>query len=224
MVMAGRSRPRLPCEYKCRMQLPEAVTSAHEPDAVALLRRYYQEVEPGFSGRHFDGWDPAGRRSDDKNRFTSDDLVAVTFLSLAVPPRGAYRVLVTQRDELNALLAQVPDVDLADVPEGVIDEQWPAWRLWELLRAGHDGIGWVTAGKLLAYKRPRLIPVYDDVVQSVVGAPASFWQALHQELRRDDQKLQHHLLDLREQAGIGEHVSPLRVFDVIAWMTGKRSV
>jgi len=138
------------------MQLPEAVTSAHEPDAVALLRRYYQEVEPGFSGRHFDGWDPAGRRSEDKNRFTSDDLVAVTFLSLAVPPRAAYRVLVTQRDELNALLAQVPDVDLADVPEGVIDEQWPAWRLWDLLRAGHDGIGWVTAGKLLATSGPGL--------------------------------------------------------------------
>ena len=33
------------------------------------------------------------------------------------------------------------------------------------------GIGFVTAGKLMARKRPRLIPVYDDVVKCALDEP-----------------------------------------------------
>jgi hypothetical protein len=32
-------------------------------------------------------------------------------------------------------------------------------------------IGWVTAGKLLARKRPKLVPVYDGVVKCALGNP-----------------------------------------------------
>jgi hypothetical protein len=42
----------------------------------------------------------------------------------------------------------------------------PAWRLWRLLAEQQEGARragrWVTASKLLAAKRPRLIPIFDQ--------------------------------------------------------------
>ncbi len=181
------------------LTLPPALQSGHEADAVAMLRRYYGHDQPGFTGRWFDSWDPAGRRRVDADRFTSDDVVAASFLSISMPGAAAHRLLVDQAAELNELLAQVPQVDLADVPEGEIGEDWPAWQLWDLLVDGRDGIGWVTAGKLMAFKRPGLIPVYDEVVRDVVGAPGSFWRSLHEHLRADDGRLHRHLVSIRAQ-------------------------
>lgn len=106
--------------------------------------------------------------------------------------------------------------------DGVISGDWPAWQLYDPLVGGREGIGWVTAGKLLAFKRPWLIPVYDEVVRKVVGAPTSFWRPLHEDLRADDRRLHRHLRSIRAQAGLPPTLSVLRVFDVITWMTGKR--
>ncbi|MFF4147786.1 DUF6308 family protein [Streptomyces sp. NPDC001698] len=75
------------------------------------------------------------------------------------------------------------------------------------------------AGKLLARKRPRLLPVYDRVVRCALGHPRpSFWLALHAALRVDDRALQRQLLTLRQAAGVPETVSALRVCDVAVWM------
>ena len=47
------------------------------------------------------------------DRFTADDLVAVTFLSVQVPPKAARVILDSEAEALNALLAAVgPDRDL----------------------------------------------------------------------------------------------------------------
>ncbi|QQZ19448.1 DUF6308 family protein [Rhodococcus sp. 21391] len=40
-------------------------------------------------------------------------------------------------------------------------------------------------------------------------------------LRADDGALHHRLVSIREEAGLPEEISALRVFDVIAWMDGK---
>jgi len=61
-----------------------------------LLRRYFGEPFCGPSaavGAAFDTWDSTGTRSEDVDRFTADDLVAVTFLSVDVPPRAARLLL-----------------------------------------------------------------------------------------------------------------------------------
>ncbi|MEV6655019.1 DUF6308 family protein [Streptomyces sp. NPDC051219] len=103
----------------------------------------------------------------------------------------------------------------------------PAWQLWECLRNAEkypnkpDGVGPVVAGKLLARKRPRLIPVYDIRVKSLLERPKvdnTFWAALRQALQADEMALYRQLLRLREKAGIGDDIAALRVFDVIAWM------
>lgn len=75
------------------------------------------------------------------------------------------------------------------------------------------------AGKLLARKRPRLLPVYDKVVRCALGRPRpSFWLALYAALREDDRALHRQLLALRQVAGVPEAVSALRVCDVAVWM------
>jgi hypothetical protein len=119
---------------------------------------------------------------------------------------------------LSELLQAVPaDLDLADADASHAAPGSPADQAWHLLRDQPD-VGWVTAGKLLARKRPRLIPVYDRVVRCAVGRPASFWLSLHAALREDDGALHRALSDLREAAGLPETVSALRVCDVAVWM------
>lgn len=95
-------------------------------------------------------------------------------------------------------------VDAADLSPGS-----PADTAWHLLTDQH-GIGWVTAGKLLDRKRPRLLPVYDQVVRCFLGRPTSFWLGLHTALRADESALHHALLTLRQRAGVTETVSALR--------------
>ncbi|MGV9249391.1 DUF6308 family protein [Streptomyces sp. NPDC003710] len=103
----------------------------------------------------------------------------------------------------------------------------PAWELWERLadrttkyQKKSDGSGPVIAGKLLARKRPHLIPVYDIRVKQLFERPEadhSFWAALAAALRTDNGALCERLVRLRHKARIGEDIGILRVFDVIAW-------
>ncbi|MFF4504117.1 DUF6308 family protein [Streptomyces sp. NPDC001401] len=106
-------------------------------------------------------------------------------------------------------MVEAEAVDLADGS--------PAHTAWHLLR-DQPGIGWVTAGKLLARKRPRLVPVYDQVVRCVLGHPKSFWLDLHAALRSDKWALHHELTALRQAAELPETVSVLRICDVVLWM------
>jgi hypothetical protein len=193
-----------------------------DDEAVALLRRYYygsSSTFPGnaYTGARFDGW-----AKNEPERFTADDLVAVGMLSVRVSPRAAIALLVTRADEFNGLLADVgEDLDLVDVSEGEINENWPAWVLHDRLRTLRD-VDWVIAGKLLARKRPRLLPVYDRIVRQVVGRPAEYWDGLRSALAQDGTHLHARLVALGATAGLPESITALRVFDVIAWMTGKQ--
>jgi Family of unknown function (DUF6308) len=206
-------------------QLPKALQGPADGDALRYLRCYYQE-RPGtplgtsYTGARFDSWDSTGTRGADVNRFTSDDLVAVTFLSVAVPPRAAWELLASRPDDFNDLLAIMPDQDLAGVSPEAINPGWAPWCLWDRLR-GLRGVDWVIASKLLARKRPRLIPIYDRVVKTVTGGDPNFWVPLCAKLRENDGALHDRLLLLRQEAGLPPCVSALRVFDVIAWMEGQ---
>ncbi|MFF7756029.1 DUF6308 family protein [Streptomyces sp. NPDC007971] len=106
-----------------------------------------------------------------------------------------------------------------------LESDSPASRAWDLL-VGQHGVGWVIAGKLLARKRPRLLPVYDDVVRCTLGHPPDFWLPLHAALRAQEGASQRALVGLRQAAGLSDSVSALRVCDVVVWMqhrTGHRN-
>jgi Family of unknown function (DUF6308) len=205
--------------------LPKALQEEDDTRALELLGTYYK-ARPGtplgayYSGARFDGWDSLGCRAADVDRFTADDLVAVTFLGVAVPPKPGWALLCGRPEYFCELLREIEDQELAAVSPGDINSQWPAWRLWERLRE-LPGIDWVIASKLLARKRPHLIPVYDRIVKSVTGGDRDYWTPLCEALRADDNALQHRLLRLRTAAVLPLSVTALRIFDVIAWMEGK---
>jgi Family of unknown function (DUF6308) len=99
------------------------------------------------------------------------------------------------------------------------DPSCPVDVMWEEPSLSRHGIQWVTAGKLLARKRPRLIPVYDDVVRLALGAPGSYWTSLW-EAFRDGDRLRIPLEEIRSAADV-EWMSLLRVLDVVIWMRNR---
>lgn len=202
--------------------MPELLTAGHEDAAVQVLSCYYgagrHEWCRPFTGARFDEWDSTGNRWADSDRFTADDLVAVSFLSVAVPAPAASLLLDEQADRFSALLRAVgDDRDLAEEPQAWADD-WAGWVLWADLMA-LPGVGATIASKLYARKRPRLRPVYDTVVARVIGSQ-KVWEPLRS-LLQHDQDLQPRLLALRDTAGLPDVVTALRVFDVVAWMEGK---
>lgn len=208
------------------LTLPPALAETDDTAALGLLRTYYTTgtsyaAGVAYTGALFDTWAGEGARTGPSvNGFCADDLVAVTFLSVQVRPRAAAILLDQQVDRYNEMLARVEaNRDLIDVTEGEITSDWPAWQLHDALRELPD-VGWVIAGKLLARKRPRLVPIYDSVVRTVVRHPDNYWEALRLALCKNGGALHDRLLRLRELAGLSEQVSALRIFDVVAWMSG----
>ncbi|MGP4004181.1 DUF6308 family protein [Streptomyces sp. 8N706] len=199
--------------------------------AADLLRSYWGthwDGSPVYTGSRFERLAGGGDRSPTENHFTADDVVAVAALGVSIPAPAALRLLEPDRpDHFSGLLAQLPvDVDLADADDDLIGEKGWGWRLWELLR-GLNGIGPVSAGKLLARKRPHLFPVYDSVIKRVFDRPEEdllFWVDVQCELRKDNRRLVNHLEDVRDAAGIGDDISVLRVLDTMAWRHGKKTM
>ncbi|MEV6567822.1 DUF6308 family protein [Streptomyces kronopolitis] len=196
--------------------------------AADLLRRYWSsrsDGTPAYTGSHFERLGGGGDRREVRNCFTAEDVVAVATLSVTLPARAALQVLQPHDPHhFTRLLSAVPaETELADAEEEHLAEDSPAWLLWRALREV-KGIGPVGAGKLLARKRPHLLPVHDKVVKQVFARPASdltFWSDMRTELRSDKGALVSHLEELRDLAGIGRDISVLRVLDVAAWMHGK---
>ena len=206
--------------------LPPPLQADDTTAAVGYLHEYFTRTDADghcyYTGARFERLGGGGDREQVADVITAEDLAAVTLLSVAVPPRTALQILESESGAFSALLMKLPrNLDLVDAdPREVASQEWAGHQLWKGLKA-LPGIGWVTAGKVVARKRPRLIPVYDKVVRHQVGAPKSFWPSLREALATDGHALHHKLLDIREQADVGEDISALRVFDVITWMYGK---
>ena len=206
------------------MRLPHRLASGDDQAAIDQVRVYQapSETLPGgvsHTGSLFDTWDGGGDRTEVRDRFTDADVSAGAMLSVSIPPRAIIELLSRQSGRLSELLAEIPyDLDLHEADATVIGPGSPAWQVWDSLNEIH-GIGWVTANKLLARKRPRLLPVYDEVVREVVGDPENFWESLREALQADGKSLARRLRTIGAEAG-APHLSVIRVFDMIAWGTG----
>jgi hypothetical protein len=152
------------------IEVPKALLDQNY--ATGLVREYLAKDGDGrfrYSGAYFERLGGGGDRPEVAYQVTAEDLLAVSMLSVRVIRYYALDVLVYQAREISGLLAQIPvGVTLADAgADELIAEGGPAWKLWKLL---HDikpplersRLGPVAAGKLLARKRPELIPVYDS--------------------------------------------------------------
>jgi hypothetical protein len=104
----------------------------------------------------------------------------------------------------------------------VHDHGSQAAKAWNVLQK-IKGVGWVTANKLMARKRPHLLPVYDKVVKAVLQPNSKdFWIPLRNTLRGNDFEAVKALEIIRDGAGCGEEVPLLRVLDAAVWMTSQR--
>jgi hypothetical protein len=185
--------------------------------AVKNVTKYFSHTE--FTGRAFHS---IGSERTERDVITGDDIVAVSLLSVAIPPEAAITILETKRTELSNLLVDIPDKNLWGVDEQVIADDSAAAALWKSLEAV-KGIGWVTAHKLCARKRPNLLPVYDRVVKAALQPTTKrFWLPLRETLRTND-KIIPRLEEIKRLADIPSDVTLLRVLDVAVWMSSRGS-
>jgi hypothetical protein len=118
-----------------------------------LLVAFFDEEGP------FEGGLLHALPGNEPSSLTLEDLFAVTLLDVRVWPPGVRRLLFDDRirAEIEDLLRYIPVCE--DIWVGSVDfsDKGAAWKLWSLLQRRGDNIDDVTAGKLLARKRPRLI-------------------------------------------------------------------
>lgn len=196
---------------------------AGPPDATAgTLTSYFTK----YTGRYFERLAGGGDAPGTRNAITPADLVAVSMLSVNVSGEAAIALLDTHAAQIAGLLERIPtDVALHDAGDEHIGPGSPAWALWKLLRSrAVPDVGRTTASKLMARKRPHLIPVQDADVCAELGHThkADYWATLRKYLRErergDGLTLAEWLRQARAASGIGEDISDIRAFDVLVWM------
>lgn len=200
--------------------------------AVGHIQKYFEvqsNGRPRYTGSRFETF-AGGGDVVEPNRITAADLIAVSMLSVHVPGQAALGIIEELDSRIEALLTPLA-VELrlenltAEQFSGLLDYGSPADGIWELLRqkAALWGIGQTTASKILARKRPHLVPIYDSVVADQVGMSdsggqwQSWWDAFQgEEGRRFAERLE----SIRADSG-QLHLSLLRVIDIVLWMEGR---
>jgi hypothetical protein len=181
--------------------------------AAAQIARYFDE---SFTGSQFESLADA-----DPNRITANDIVAVSTLGVTVPAGVSVWLLsAAGQDAVSELLRTVPtEVDIWEDPS-LVGPTSALWKPWYLLQTAcwpaptaANGMGPTTTSKLLAAKRPRLVPITDSVITTTLpsnGHWADFATALS-----DD-----HVRSAIQQATAGApaHLSLLRRLDIALWM------
>lgn len=210
----------------------EAMCRINNEEAVRFINRYF-ELQPNgrplFTGSRFETF--AGGGLSDANRITASDLIAVSMLGVDVPAQASIGIMGDLSEKIERLLYRLPvDAKFEDMQKSEFDKLLgsgsPGDELWYLLRQDGDrwDVGQTTASKILARKRPNLIPIYDSVIAGETGMRDSRYQwerwfdAFHGD---DDAQLTKRLCDLREKTG-QHHLSLLRVLDIVLWMHGAR--
>lgn len=152
------------------------------------------------------------------DRFTAADLLAVTLLDVALPPSSVRRLLETESAMFGELLAAIPtDVDLWDATDDVMNR---AAALYWALRKLHK-VGRTRASKLMARKRPRLIPVIDSVIRDALELGDDSWAQLRHCL--GDSSVRQSIEAIRPARVSVEEISTLRLLDAAVWMRSSRS-
>lgn len=180
-----------------------------------------------YTGSHFETFAGA---PNPENEITAADLLAVQMLAVPVPSRAVIGILETFAPRISELLADIcPKKKLEDVTdeqfEPLLGKESPAKDLWDLLRRNAPDeqrwhVGETLASKIMARKRPHLIPIDDSVVTRVIGrGRKNSWKFWWRELREDS-----YLIERADE--IREHVerpelSTLRALDIVLWQYGK---
>ena len=192
-------------------------------------------LELYFSGRFTGAWfDAVGRGTDpatgapvdrEPNRVTIEDSLSLSLLDTPLKPREVIGLLEINRDLVHllgridlglTLIAAAPAEDFTESP-------WASASMaYKLLRAS-SGIGRSRASKLLARKRPHLIPVWDRYVAEGLAMKGSDqdWVIMQDVVVAHSDRL-HAIADefrfSNRDNGRAQGLSLLRMFDIIGWM------
>jgi hypothetical protein len=180
------------------------------PGIDGLVAAYFSPDGP-FAGTSFDlvGDNPP-------DVLTLDDLLATTLLDISWRPL-AIRRLLAGGDHVSVALAAIrADLDLWNAGPRDLQSATALHRWLDDL----PGVGPVTASKLLARKRPRLVPVHDGIVLRVLAPPkdqlwATLATALKESALRDE-------IEGLCPTGV-DSPSLLRLLDVAIWTRHSRS-
>jgi hypothetical protein len=176
-----------------------------------LLLAYFDPDGP-FAGSTFDDLP-----ENPKGEFCASDLVAASLLDVRFGPRAVRPLLAAGPNSISKHLNDIPDhIDLWDATE---DDLAPAYELWNAV-IELDGVGPTRASKLLARKRPRLIPIEDSVIRKALPLGKDSWASLRSALR--DEHVRKYIEDIRPP-GIATTISTLRLLDAATWMRHSNS-
>jgi hypothetical protein len=200
------------------------LTGAARSQAVADLQTYMTS----YTGRFFE---PLAARSD-PDSFEASDLVAVSCLSVDIYPEVAGWLLVgeghRQTADLLAVLEVPPCGSLRDYD---LANNGAALALWQLL-SDQRQLGPTRVSKLLAAKRPHLVPIYDNFVADALLPPEHRrnwqwwgpWRDLL--LGPEGEEISKAVNDIRTEANVPrgqlDRLSELRVLDIVVWMAEAR--
>ncbi|MGM7669843.1 DUF6308 family protein [Microbacterium sp. A93] len=209
----------------------KAMNHIENDEAVRYIKKYFEPRNNGrplFTGSHFDSFDGGG--GVEPNRITAADLLALEMLSESVRGQAALGIVESLADEIEELLVQVPEeAKLEEITEAeferLLDKGSPAQQLWDLLKQNNGSrwhIGTTRASKILARKRPHLIPIYDTVVrrEALGERSGNYWRDWFNAFQgAEGRQLAERLRSIRNESG-ETHLSLLRVLDIVLWMKG----
>lgn len=116
-------------------------------------------------------------------------------------------------------MAAIPsDLDIVDAQLEDLSSTSPAGQLWAILRSGRDGLRLTKTSKLLAAKRPRLLPIWDRLVgEATAMGTRAYWATFQSVLTADDRCIWAWLVGLTQEHDGMHGVTPLRTLDVLLW-------
>jgi hypothetical protein len=183
------------------------------------------------TGSYFDDW--AGRGDGaDRDRITDSDAVAVSMLSVTVPAKA----LIGLKEPATAarvadLLSKIPtDRKMSDLTaeqaQALLGKGSHAVSLWGELRRTPTTrweIGATTASKIMARKRPHLIPIWDEIIGQVIGKRSSKdqWLNWHGLLTDENDDLPGRLARIHKLSEVPQELSEIRIMDAILWRHGR---
>lgn len=228
------------------VRLPGILTKERQTEALGRIKEYFHTSTeyartvnfgptvttiPSFTGSEFDTF---GREEGDEDRVTPSDLLSLALLSVPLRGDAVLGILRESSAEITDLLRQLPknkDLHVLSSEEFLLlhddDEPSVGQMLWDILRSHHLDTTWdmgpTRVSKLLARKRPLLIPIWDELIGTALGLKDSrgHWIAMYS-LLRETEGLPDHLSSLRDEAGLDRNsISILRIFDVAVWHAQK---
>ncbi|MGO1259377.1 MAG: DUF6308 family protein [Brachybacterium sp.] len=156
-------------DQQCNYALERAREALSGDTAVDRVAKYYA-IDSNYAGSLY-----LGIPDLDRSAITAADLFAVSTLNVEISTRGARRFLLEPggADSVNEALSALPEKPVSEVDDADLRRMETFYLVVKesltKAKTTRKSGAWVTASKIAARKRPRLFPVRDTVVTTLLG-------------------------------------------------------